>query len=159
MLCKEDNERITRVGPGTPMGELLRQYWIPGLLSSELATPDCRPLRVRLLGENLIAFRDSSDRFRLAANAGNDYEFDFEKQRRNEEYTGITGIHLQDQAITESMGPVLDRGHEHLGSSDAMVIRVRRRPIENARAGFCYGRLDARESGRERPPGRTSSNK
>src|SRR6266511_1093229 len=62
MLSKEDNELLTRVGPGTPMGQLMREYWIPALLSSELAGADCSPLRVRLLGEDLIAFRDTSGR-------------------------------------------------------------------------------------------------
>ncbi len=59
MLSEEDNELLCRVGAGTPMGELMRQYWIPALASSELRTPDGPPMRVRLLGENLIAFRDS----------------------------------------------------------------------------------------------------
>ncbi len=62
MLSKEDNELLTRVGPGTPMGELMRQYWIPALMSSELPTPDGPPQRIRLLGEDLIAFRDSDGR-------------------------------------------------------------------------------------------------
>jgi hypothetical protein len=73
-------------------------------------------------------------RFRLEANEGNDYQLDRDAQERDEEYSGITGIHLQDQAITESMGPIYDRTQEHLGSSDAMVIRVRRRLIAAARA-------------------------
>jgi phthalate 4,5-dioxygenase len=60
MLSKEDNELLCRVGAGTPMGELLRQYWIPALASSELPAPDGPPMRVRLLGEDLIAFRDSN---------------------------------------------------------------------------------------------------
>jgi phenylpropionate dioxygenase-like ring-hydroxylating dioxygenase large terminal subunit len=59
MLTKEDNERLTRVGPGTPAGALFRRYWLPALLASELPEPDCAPVRVRLLGEDLIAFRDS----------------------------------------------------------------------------------------------------
>lgn len=59
MLTREDNELITRVGPGTPMGELLRHYWQPVLLSSELPERDGPPLRVRHLGEDLIAFRDT----------------------------------------------------------------------------------------------------
>jgi phthalate 4,5-dioxygenase oxygenase subunit len=57
MLSKEDNERLTRVGPGTPMGETMRRYWMPALLSWELAEPDGEPVRVRLLGEDLVAFR------------------------------------------------------------------------------------------------------
>jgi hypothetical protein len=73
-------------------------------------------------------------RFRPEANEGNDYLLDRDAQERDEEYSGIAGIHMQDQAITESMGPVYDRTQEHLGSSDAMVIRVRRRLIAAARA-------------------------
>jgi hypothetical protein len=47
MLSKEDNELLCRVGPGTPMGELMRQYWIPAARSDELPAPDALPLRVR----------------------------------------------------------------------------------------------------------------
>ena len=57
MLTKEDNELLSRVGPGTPMGNLMRQYWLPAMKSDELPSPDCPPVRIRLLGENLIAFR------------------------------------------------------------------------------------------------------
>src|SRR3954469_11152070 len=56
-----DGVDLTRVGPGTVMGEMMRQYWIPAAASSEL-TPDCDPMRLMLLGEQLIAFRDSSGR-------------------------------------------------------------------------------------------------
>jgi len=59
MLSHEENELLTRVGTGTPMGGLMRRYWIPALLSEEIAMPDCAPVRVRLLGEDLVAFRDS----------------------------------------------------------------------------------------------------
>ncbi len=69
MLSKTDNELLTRVGPGTLMGGLLRQYWQPVLLTWELAEPDGAPVRVRLLGEDLIAFRDTSGRPGLIANA------------------------------------------------------------------------------------------
>jgi len=68
MLSKEDNELLCRVGPGTPVGALLRQYWIPALMSSELPDPDGTPVRVRLLGENLIAFRVTSGRIGLIQN-------------------------------------------------------------------------------------------
>ena len=56
MLTREENELLTRVGPGTPMGALLREYWIPVVTSAELA-PGGRVKRVRLLGEDLVAFR------------------------------------------------------------------------------------------------------
>ena len=59
MLSSEDNELLCRVGRGTPMGELLRHYWMPCLPASELPAPDCPPKKVRLLGESLIAFRDT----------------------------------------------------------------------------------------------------
>ena len=59
MLSKEDNERLTRVGMGTPMGNVFRRYWLPALLSSELA-PDGPPVKRRLLGEDLVGFRDSN---------------------------------------------------------------------------------------------------
>ena len=65
MLSRENNEILTRVGPGTPMGELMRQYWQPVLLSSELPEPDGPPLRARVLGEDLVAFRDSRGRVGL----------------------------------------------------------------------------------------------
>jgi phenylpropionate dioxygenase-like ring-hydroxylating dioxygenase large terminal subunit len=55
-----DNDRLTRVGPGTPMGNVFRRFWLPFLLAEELPTPDCAPLRVRLLGEDLVAFRDTN---------------------------------------------------------------------------------------------------
>ncbi|MBV9248796.1 MAG: aromatic ring-hydroxylating dioxygenase subunit alpha [Acetobacteraceae bacterium] len=64
MLSREENELVTRVGRGTPMGDTLRRYWMPALLSSEIAT-DGPPARVRLLGEDLVAFRDSQGRIGL----------------------------------------------------------------------------------------------
>jgi phthalate 4,5-dioxygenase len=57
MLKPEENERLVRVGPGTPGGALFRRYWQPAVLSEELPAPDCPPIRVRLLGEDLVAFR------------------------------------------------------------------------------------------------------
>lgn len=58
MLSVEDNELLTRVGPGTPMGTFMRQYWIPAVGGKDLS-PDGVPYRIRLLGEDLLAFRDS----------------------------------------------------------------------------------------------------
>jgi phenylpropionate dioxygenase-like ring-hydroxylating dioxygenase large terminal subunit len=67
MLAREDNELLTRVGPGTPMGTTMRRYWIPALLAWELPGPDCPPVRVRLLGEDLVAFRDTRGHLGLLA--------------------------------------------------------------------------------------------
>jgi phenylpropionate dioxygenase-like ring-hydroxylating dioxygenase large terminal subunit len=69
MLSTADNEQITRVGKGTPMGDVMRRYWMPILLGWELAEPDCDPVRVRVLGEDLVAFRDTSGRLGLLADA------------------------------------------------------------------------------------------
>ncbi len=68
MLSKEENDLVCRVGPGTVMGNLMREYWIPALLSSELPKPDSDPVRVMLLGEKLIAFRDTEGRVGLLNN-------------------------------------------------------------------------------------------
>ncbi|MBA2689738.1 MAG: aromatic ring-hydroxylating dioxygenase subunit alpha [Burkholderiales bacterium] len=65
MVNREQNELLTRTGPGTPMGELLRRYWIPALLAEELPEPDCPPVRVKLLSERLVAFRDSKGKVGL----------------------------------------------------------------------------------------------
>lgn len=68
MLSHEDNETLVRVGPQTPMGQLIRLYWIPFLKSSDVVA-DGQPYRVRLLGEDLVAFRDTSGRVGLVAHA------------------------------------------------------------------------------------------
>jgi phthalate 4,5-dioxygenase oxygenase subunit len=65
VLSREDNDLLTQTGPGKPLGELFRRYWIPALLAEELPEPDCPPVRVRLLSEDLIAFRDTEGRVGL----------------------------------------------------------------------------------------------
>ena len=65
MLPPKENELITRVGAGTPMGNAMRRYWIPACLSREIAEPDSPPVRVQLLGEDLVAFRDTEGRIGL----------------------------------------------------------------------------------------------
>ncbi|HUZ77998.1 MAG TPA: Rieske 2Fe-2S domain-containing protein [Chloroflexota bacterium] len=60
MLSAAENELLTRTNAGTPMGELFRRFWLPALLPSELPAPDCDPIRFRILGEDLVAFRDSN---------------------------------------------------------------------------------------------------
>ena len=65
MLSAEENALLTQVGPGSPMGELARRFWIPILLADELPAPDCDPVRVRILGEDLVAFKDTQGRIGL----------------------------------------------------------------------------------------------
>jgi phthalate 4,5-dioxygenase len=65
MLNAADNELLTRTDATTPMGQLFRRFWVPVLLSQQLPEPDCPPVRVKVMGEDLIAFRDSKNRIGL----------------------------------------------------------------------------------------------
>jgi nitrite reductase/ring-hydroxylating ferredoxin subunit len=65
MLSADDNELLTRTGPDTPMDDLFRRFWMPALLSQELPEPDGPPTRVRIMGEDLVAFRDGEGRVGL----------------------------------------------------------------------------------------------
>ncbi|HVP87549.1 MAG TPA: Rieske 2Fe-2S domain-containing protein, partial [Casimicrobiaceae bacterium] len=62
MLSREDNELLCRVEGAAPMGKLMRAYWMPACMSEEVAEPDGAPVRVRLLGEDMVAFRDTAGR-------------------------------------------------------------------------------------------------
>jgi nitrite reductase/ring-hydroxylating ferredoxin subunit len=65
MLSATDNDLLTKTGPGTPMGDYFRRFWIPVLLSRELPEPDGAPVRVTVMGEELVAFRDTRGRVGL----------------------------------------------------------------------------------------------
>ena len=65
MLTKDENELLTRVEGTAPMGALMRRHWVPALLLEQVAVPDCDPVRVRLFGEDLVAFRDTNGRLGL----------------------------------------------------------------------------------------------
>lgn len=65
MLSTEQNELLTRTGPGTPMGRLFRKYWLPIMLPQELPENGCPPVRMKLLSERLLAWRDSEGRYSL----------------------------------------------------------------------------------------------
>lgn len=62
MLRKEQNDLLTQTSLGTPMGNLFRRYWLPALLAEELPEPDCPPVRLQLLSERMLAFRDTQGR-------------------------------------------------------------------------------------------------
>jgi nitrite reductase/ring-hydroxylating ferredoxin subunit len=64
-LTKEQNDQLTQTGPGTLLGDLFRRYWIPAILAAEIAERDGPPVRVQLLGEKLVCFRDSEGRIGL----------------------------------------------------------------------------------------------
>jgi phenylpropionate dioxygenase-like ring-hydroxylating dioxygenase large terminal subunit len=74
------------------------------------------------------------DRFNITQNLRNDFLIDREAQRNWESYTGIRGIRQQDMAMTETMGPIMNRSREHLGTTDALIIRTRRKLIASAKA-------------------------
>jgi phenylpropionate dioxygenase-like ring-hydroxylating dioxygenase large terminal subunit len=65
MLSREDNDILIHTGPGTLMGNLLRRYWLPACLTSEIPAPDSTPIRVRILSEDLVGFRDTQGRVGL----------------------------------------------------------------------------------------------
>ncbi len=65
MLSKEQNDLLTQTGPNTPMGKLFRRYWIPAMISDELPKPDCPPVKIKLLGEELLAFRNTEGKVAL----------------------------------------------------------------------------------------------
>src|SRR5579884_1204662 len=68
MLSPEDNAFLSRTNAGTPMGDLYRRFWLPALLPRELPGPDCDPIRFRILGEDLIAFRDTNGKVGFLGN-------------------------------------------------------------------------------------------
>jgi phthalate 4,5-dioxygenase oxygenase subunit len=65
MLSRADNDLLTLTNPGTPMGTLFRRFWLPVLLSQELPQPDCPPVRVKVMGDDYVAFRDTTGRVAL----------------------------------------------------------------------------------------------
>jgi len=83
--------------------------------------------------EYLPRTTDWMGRWRPIKNKANDHGLDRDMQMRGESYTGIVGIPLQDQAIQETMDPIIDRTQEHLGQTDAMIIRMRRRMMKSAK--------------------------
>ena len=65
MLTADENRILTQTGPGAPMGELLRRFWMPVKLSRDVAEPNGDPLRVRVVGENFVLWRDAEGRLGL----------------------------------------------------------------------------------------------
>jgi phenylpropionate dioxygenase-like ring-hydroxylating dioxygenase large terminal subunit len=111
-----------------PMDDYNTLEWAVGKRS-----PDAQSLG--LLGRNYLPNGTGwHERFRIDQTLENDFKIDRAAQRNGDSYTGIGGIRQQDMAMTETMGPIMDRGHEHLGTTDQMIIRVRRRYIAAAKA-------------------------
>ena len=103
-------------------------------------TPGLRKLKdgtpipgVSIGNDYLPNTNDWHGRWRLRANASNDYMIDRDTQK-SASYSGIEGIHLQDQALTESMGEIVDHTFENLAGSDLMITRTRRRILQAVRS-------------------------
>ncbi len=113
-------------------------WWKKAVTAMSLPQPaykDGRPIGGTGRSDRLLP--NTSDwlgRFRMAANPSNDWLIDRAAQANGTIYSGIDGVHLQDQAITESMGPIVDHEWEHLAPSDQMITRTRRRLLMAARA-------------------------
>lgn len=124
MFSAEENDLLTRVGPNTAMGNLMRRYWLPALLAEEIPLPDCPPVKVDERAKARI-WIDSS--YRRIRNASNNYLQDREHQKTRS-YSGIKAVipAEQDGCATESMGPIYDRTKEHLGYSDKTIIALRK---------------------------------
>jgi phthalate 4,5-dioxygenase len=96
--------------------------------------PEAQKRSFKRVQEMLPDTTDWYGRSRPRAQAHNDFLLERDMQKSGESYTGLPSVFLEDQAITESMGTIYDRTHEHLGTSDSMVIRVRRALIRAALA-------------------------
>jgi hypothetical protein len=120
-------------------------WWKKAVAAMSLPQPaykDGTPIGGTGRGNKLLP--NTSDwfgRFRMEANPSNDWNIDRAAQQDGTIYSGIDGIHLQDQAITESMGPIVDHDWEHLAPSDQMITRTRRRLLMAARALRDHGTL------------------
>ena len=125
MVTAVENETLTRVGPGTPMGRLMRRYWIPAALSEEIGEPGGGPVRVRLLGESLVACRDPKGQLMLmrefCPHRGASLVY-----ARNEEGGLRCLYHGWKMAPS---GAVLETPAEQMGSRFAEKIRHRAYPV------------------------------
>jgi phthalate 4,5-dioxygenase oxygenase subunit len=110
---------------------------VPGGPAAMAANPGSAPSRARQPGGNPTTWLPNGtgwyERFNIDQNAANDYKIDREAQRQWKSYSGIPGIRQQDMAVTESMGPIYNRTREHLGTTDALIIRTRRKLIKAAK--------------------------
>ncbi len=143
--------RVISVRAWVPVDDEHTMYWgmsVPssravgrnGQTSNDVTAATGRPAGAAAAGARPGGFMfqgtgtDWYGRHRLTQTMANDYLIDREAQRAGTTYTGIPGILQQDQAVTESMGAVYDRSHEHLGTTDSMIIRTRRRIIAASKA-------------------------
>ena len=129
----------TMIPTGVLGHQIIARAWVPMDDDHTMffsLTPKVRGVE-RAVQPGMELHANTSDwfgRFRMVSDISNDYRIDRDWQRNGGDYTGIAGIHTQDQAVTETMGPIYDRTQEHLASSDVMIIRTRRRLLNAAQA-------------------------
>src|SRR5207302_2251786 len=113
-MNEAENELLTRTGPGTPCGEMMRRYWQPAALSAELP-PGGPPLPVQVLGEELVLFRDERGR------------------------VGLLGLHCAHRGADLSYGRLEDGGLRCLyhGWLYDVAGRCLEQPGEPAGSTFC----------------------
>jgi phthalate 4,5-dioxygenase len=144
MLRKDQNDLLTQTGPGTPAGRLFRCSWIPVLLPEELPENDCPPVRVKLLSERLIAFRDSEGRYGLmdefCAHRGVSLWFG-----RNEECGLRCPYHGWKYDVT---GQCIDMPSEPEGSTFARKVKLTSYPLVE-RGGVLWAYMGPPD---QRPP-------
>jgi phthalate 4,5-dioxygenase oxygenase subunit len=132
-ICNIDNNILLRGYVPVDDHNTMMVY----LMHKDAVLPGARTARKDIVGTGGWNFKPNTTdwlgRFRLEDNKTNDYNIDRETQR-TKSYTGITGINLQDQAMCESMGSILDRTEEHLAPSDVMITRTRRHIVRAAQA-------------------------
>src|SRR6187397_268467 len=150
MLRKEQNDLLTQTGPDTPFGRMFRCYWIPALLAEELPQNDCPPVRVKLLSERLIAFRDTEGRYGLmdefCAHRGISLWFG-----RNEECGLRCPYHGWKYDVT---GQCVDMPNEPEHSAFAKKVKLKSYPLVNAAA--CSGPTWDRLNNSRRSPNTNS---
>jgi hypothetical protein len=130
--------------PGSPDGTLSGHAFVPidddVTMCWNISWNPSKPLGARREGGGFNGATDggykpdSTDwvsRWRMTANASNDYLRDYEAEKTNR-FSGIASINLQDSGIQESMGSIIDRTKEHLGQTDSMIIQMRRRMMRSA---------------------------
>ena len=140
MLSADNNERLTRIGHGTQMGTLLRRYWIPFLLSDDIPGADGDPVRVELLGERLVAFRNTAGQVglvdRLCAHRNADLFFG-----RNEEHGLRCTYHGWKFDVA---GACVDMPSEASDSNFREKIRLKAYPVKE-RGGVLWTYMGPRE--------------
>ncbi|MFN0072799.1 MAG: Rieske 2Fe-2S domain-containing protein [Chloroflexota bacterium] len=147
MLTREENELVTQTDRGTPMGELFRRYWQPFLLSQELPEPDGAPIRVGLLGEKLITFRDSDGRVGLIQeNCPHRGASLFYGLNQN---CGVTCVYHGFKFNAE--GKCIDTPSDAPGNDFRERVRMRAYPVIES-AGLCWAYMGPPEK-RPAPPG------